>query len=111
MIKFKVGETYDCVALYGDFLFIKIIDRTENKIRFVYLDDDEIHEKEIQTQTCTVYGKELEVLGNIDTEVAVAWEYHSKYAMPNEVDYGYWCAFDNDKLYNKEEFANLKKGE
>lgn len=110
MIKFKVGEVYDTVALYGGWLFIRVVDRTEDKIKFAYLDDeDNIHEKEIKIQTCTVYGKDLEVLGSIETEIAEAWKYHSQYAEPDEFDYGYWSAFDNEKLYTQEEFEKFER--
>ena len=111
MIKFKIGEIYNCIALYGGFMFIKVIDRTQNTIKFVYLDDDEeeIHEKDIKIQTCTVFGKNCEILGSVDSEMIEAWKYHSIYAETNEFDYVYFSAFDNCKIYTTKEFNSLTK--
>lgn len=111
--QFKVGETYSCVALYGGWYWIKVVDRTDDKIFFVYdertSDDRSVQEADIVVkENCTVYGKELEELGQIDVECAVAWKYHSQYAEDeDDVDYGYYSAFDFDQLYTAEEYKAM----
>lgn len=107
MKKFEVGKEYRCPGLYGGEYIIKVVDRTETTISFIFdkrtSDDRSVQTVAIKVQNCKVYNHELEEIGCIDTETAVAWEYHPQYAKPDEYDYGYYFAFDIDKLYTKDE--------
>ncbi len=112
--KFEVGKEYRCTGLYGDEYIIKVIDRTEKTISFVYdestSDDRSVQIKEIEIQKCTVYDDSLKEIEQIETESLVAWKYHSRYAEPGEYDYGYYYAFDSNRLYNSEEWEDVKNG-
>lgn len=116
MIRFEIGKTYECCALYGGWLYIRVTGRTEGAISFVYVNDgvpdSTEHEAEILVQTASVYGKNLEKLGTTEEETAVAWVYHSPYAASeDDADYGYYHAFDSNRLYTPEEFKAVKAGE
>lgn len=110
--RFEVGKKYWCVGLYGDEYIIKVVDRTEKIISFIYdestSDDRSVQTRGIEIQKCTVYDKSLKVIKEIETESMVAWKYHSKYANPNEYNYGYYYAFDSDRLYSPEEWEEIK---
>lgn len=112
--KFTVGKEYRCVGLYGGEYIIKVVGRTEKNISFIYdertSDDRSIQVGEIEIQKCSVYDIDLKEIEQIETESMVAWEYHSRYAKPGEYDYGYYFAFDNNRLYNSEEWEAIKSG-
>lgn len=115
--KFEIGEKYTCSGLYGGEYTIKVIDRTETTVSFVYdgesSDDSSVQTKEIIVQTRTIFDLNLNELGKRDVESMVAWEYHSQYAAPGENHYGYFFADDGDCLYTPEEWEaeNEEKGE
>lgn len=114
MKKFEVGKEYRCVALYGGEYVIKVVDRTETTISYIYSeqtsDDRSVQTTEIKVQSCKVYDTELDEIDTVDTETLVAWEYHSQFAKPDEYDYGYYFAFDNNRLYTPEEWEAEKNG-
>ena len=112
--KFKVGKEYRCTGLYGGEYIIKVVDRTEETISFIYdertSDNRSVQVGKIEIQKCSVYDNDLEEIEKIETETMIAWEYHSRYAEPGEYDYGYYFAFDNNRLYNFEEWEAIKSG-
>lgn len=112
MKKFEIGKEYRCTGLYGGEYVIKIIDRTENTISYKYdeqtSDDRSVQVAEITIQSCTVYDAELNEIDTVDTETVVAWKYHSQFAEPDEYDYGYYFAFDNNRFYTPEEWEAEK---
>lgn len=112
--KFEIGKEYICTGLYGDEYIIKVVDRTEETINFIYdertSDNRSVQVGEIEIQKCSVYDNDLKEIEQIETEAMIAWEYHSRYAEPGEYDYGYYFAFDNNRLYNSEEWEAIKSG-
>ena len=112
--KFKVGKEYRCTGLYGGEYIIKVVDRTEETISFIYdertSDNRSVQVGKIEIQKCSVYDNDLEEIEQIETESMIAWEYHSRYTEPGEYDYGYYFAFDNNRLYNFEEWEAIKSG-
>lgn len=113
--KFEVGKEYKCVALYGGYYGIKVVGRTETTISFVYdeetSDDRSTQTAEIIIQESAVYDEDLNTIDRVKTETVVAWSYHSPYAKnKDDVDYGYFFAFDNTRLWTKEEWEVEKNG-
>ena len=89
--KFEIGKEYICTGLYGDEYIIKVVDRTEETISFIYdertSDNRSVQVGEIEIQKCSVYDNDLKEIEQIETEAMIAWEYHSRYAEPGEYDY------------------------
>lgn len=112
--KFEIGKEYRCTGLYDDEYIIKVVDRTEETISFIYdertSDNRSVQVGKIEIQKCSVYDVDLKEIEKIETETMIAWEYHSRYAEPGEYDYGYYFAFDNNRLYNFEEWEAIKSG-
>ncbi len=113
-VNFEIGKEYRCVGLYGGEYIIKVVCRTNDKIFFVYdertSDDRSMQSATIEVKTVTVYGKNLEELGTVEMECAVAWSYHSQYATSeDDVDHGYYNALDLDRLYTIEEFKTMQE--
>ena len=65
--KFEIGKEYTCSGLYGGEYKIKVVDRTETTVSFVYSeecsDDSSIQTKEIMVQTRTIFDLSLNELG------------------------------------------------
>ena len=107
-VKFEIGKVYVTPALYGGWLTIRVVDRTETTVSFVYTDDEEnVETQEIVKQVFGAYGKNLEHLGDVESECTLAWTYQSPYAEPGDVDYGWFTAFDCDSLYTPEQFEEM----
>ena len=98
---FEIGQEYTCLALYGGEYRIKVVDRTETTISFIFdemtSDDRSIQIQDIIIQEENDYDEELNVVGMHLVESLVAWEYHSQYADPNYNDYGYYVATTFEK--------------
>ena len=105
---FEIGQEYRCTGLYGDEYKIKVVDRTETTVSFIYdeqtSDDRTVQVQEIIVQEGHDYDEELNVVGTYLVESLIAWEYHSQYAAPDEFDYGYYFA----TTFQKERFAILE---
>lgn len=105
---FEIGQEYSCAALYGGEYRIKVVDRTETTISFIFdertSDDRSIQVQDIIVQEENEYDEELNVVGIHLVESLVAWEYHSQYAAPGDNDYGYYFA----TTFQKERFAILE---
>lgn len=72
--KFVVGGHYEAASLYGGLLEIKVIERTEDTVTFVYLDDPEQtpHTKGIILQEHYDFDT-LEPDGTLES--LIAWSY------------------------------------
>ena len=115
MVRFAVGKKYECVSLYGGFLYIEIVARTNEKIIWKYderiSDDQTLHQFYIKMLPMSVWDKDLNMLGYVNCEVIPAWTYLSRYAKSNDdIDYGYYIALDTDKLYTQEQYNEFIKG-
>lgn len=105
---FEIGQEYSCSGLYGDEYRIKVVDRTETSISFIF-DERTSDDRSIQVQDIIVkeeneYDEELNVVGTHLVESLVAWEYHSQYAAPGDNEYGYYFA----TTFQKERYAILE---
>lgn len=110
-IKFQVGKKYQCCGLYGGEYRITVIGRSGNLIQYVF-DEDTSDDRSVQTgeviiQNHEIMDHDLNVIGQVQVESLVAWEYHSQCAPDNEADRGYYFAMDPGALYNKEEWDTL----
>ena len=113
MIRFKVGEQYSCVALYGGWHIVTVTERSKDTVTLVYNDDRErkAFVVPVRTQEVGVYDKKLSLIETVETETAEAWKYHSPYAKPGEYDYGYFFAFEGkERLWDRQEWEKYKKG-
>lgn len=113
LVQFAVGEVYNCVGLYGDEYIIEVKNRTDKEIFFVYSestsDDRSTQKADIITQECCIYDKELNEIDKISVETAVAWKYHSPYAKPDDIDYGYYFSFNINRLWEPAEWFKEKE--
>ena len=90
--RFEVGKTYDCVALYGGEEVIKVVDRTDSTISFIYTDDGE---REVKTRCIIMQDAYNPNTGRAcgKRETIIAWEYTpcgGRYG--DDERYGYFMA-------------------
>ena len=110
-IKFQVGKKYQCRGPYGGDYGITVIGRSRNLIQYVF-DEDTSDDRSVQTgeviiQNHEIMDHDLNVLGQVQVESLVAWEYHSQYTPDNEADRGYYFAMNPGALYRKEEWDTI----
>lgn len=91
--KFEVGKTYDCEALYGGLEVIRVVERTDSTVSFIYTDDDE---REVRTKPIIMQNTyDDDETGSIcgKGEAIIAWDYipcGGRYG--NDKFYGYFMA-------------------
>lgn len=90
--EFEIGKTYDCEALYGGWEIIRVVERTDTAISFVYADDDE---QKVKTEAIIMQNAYDGDTGNIcgKCETIIAWEYTpcgGRYG--DDERYGYFMA-------------------
>ena len=90
--KFEVGKTYSCVGLYGGEEVIRVVDRTDSTISFIYTDDGV---KEVRTRLIIIQGAYNPNTGRTsgNRETIIAWEYTpcgGRYG--DDERYGYFMA-------------------
>lgn len=74
MKKFEIGKSYSYIGLYGGEITKTVVSRTSDSVTF---DDSPVAQK---------------VFVQGDVESVIAYEYHSEYAKPCDVDIGYLYA-------------------